>query len=115
MRRLFPLVAAAMNWRARLSAIATGDRAIFVRRETFAHIGGFPDIALMEDIALSRKLKRVSPPLALRACVTTSGRRWEKYGLVRTILLMARLRLAFFFGAKPAALARRYGYVPRKN
>ncbi len=113
--RLLAVVAAAMNWRARLSAIATGDRAIFVRRETFARIGGFPDIALMEDIALSRKLKRISPPLALHARVTTSGRRWAKYGLVRTILLMARLRLAFFFGAKPAALARRYGYAPREN
>jgi hypothetical protein len=101
-----------MNLRSRLTGIATGDQAMFVTRAAFAQVGGFADIALMEDIELSRRLKRVSPPLALRARVTTSGRRWEQHGVVRTILLMWRLRLAYFLGAEPAVLARRYGYEP---
>ena len=106
-------VAAAINFRSRLSGIATGDQAIFVHRDAFQRVGGFPDIPLMEDVALSRALKRLSRPVCLRAKVTTSGRRWEKHGVLRTILLMWRLRLAFFLGAEPAALARRYGYAPR--
>jgi hypothetical protein len=69
----------------------------------------------MEDIDLSKRLKRVSPPLCLRARVTTSGRRWEQHGVLRTILLMWRLRLAYFLGASPTVLARRYGYVPRES
>ena len=69
----------------------------------------------MEDIDLSQRLKRMSRPLCLRARVTTSGRRWEQHGVLRTILLMWRLRLAYFLGAEPAALARRYGYVPRER
>ena len=97
-----------MNARSRLTGIATGDQAMFVTREAFDAAGGFPEIALMEDIELSRRLKRVSPPLCLRARVTTSGRRWETRGVLRTILLMWRLRLAYFFGAKPDDLARRY-------
>jgi rSAM/selenodomain-associated transferase 2 len=107
------LVAALMNWRSRLTGIATGDQAIFVTREAFTRVGGFPDIALMEDIALSSRLKRLSPPLALREKAATSGRRWESRGVMRTILLMWWLRLAYSFGADPHALARRYGYVPR--
>lgn len=111
---LLPLVAALMNVRSRLTGIATGDQAMFVRREAFARIGGFPDIVLMEDIALSKALKTISAPLCLRETVATSGRRWEKHGVLRTILLMWSLRLAYFFGADPAALARRYGYVSRQ-
>ncbi len=107
---LLPLVAWFMNLRSRLSGIATGDQAIFVKRETFQAVGGFPAIALMEDIALSKRLKRAGRPLCLRQRVTTSGRRWERHGVVRTIFLMWLLRLAFFLGADPAALARRYGY-----
>ena len=106
------LVAALMNLRSRVSGIATGDQAIFVTREAFAAVGGYPDIALMEDIALSRRLKSVSRPLCLKQRVTTSGRRWDERGVFRTILLMWRLRLAYFLGAEPAALARRYGHVP---
>jgi rSAM/selenodomain-associated transferase 2 len=112
---LFPVIAATMNLRSRLTGIATGDQAIFVARSAFAAIGGFPDIALMEDVELSRRLKRLSQPLCLRARVTTSGRRWEKHGVARTILTMWRLRLAYFFGATPAKLAMRYGYVPRQS
>jgi rSAM/selenodomain-associated transferase 2 len=109
---LLSAVAGAMNLRSRLTGIATGDQALFVTRDAFARVGGFADIALMEDIELSRRLKRVSPPLCLRARVTTSGRRWEQHGVARTILLMWRLRLAYFLGAEPAVLARRYGYEP---
>jgi rSAM/selenodomain-associated transferase 2 len=99
-----------MNLRSRLTGIATGDQAIFVQREVFRSVGGFPPIALMEDVALSKRLKRAGRPLALRQRVVTSGRRWEAHGVVSTILLMWRLRLAYFFGADPDTLAKRYGY-----
>jgi rSAM/selenodomain-associated transferase 2 len=112
---LFPLIAAMMNLRSRATGIATGDQAIFVDRSAFAAVGGFPDIALMEDIVLSRRLKRLGRPLCLRARALTSGRRWEKHGVVRTILTMWRLRLAFFLGAQPDKLAASYGYVPRQS
>ena len=105
---LLPVIAASMNARSRLTGIATGDQAMFVTRTAFNAAGGFPEIALMEDIELARNLKRISPPLCLRARVTTSGRRWEQRGVLRTIFLMWRLRLAYFFGAKPTELARRY-------
>jgi len=97
-----------MNARSRLTGIATGDQAMFVTRRAFEAVGGFPEIALMEDIELSRRLKRVSSPLCLRARVTTSGRYWERRGVLRTILLMWRLRLAYFFGADPKHLRRSY-------
>ena len=105
---VLPVVAAAMNARSRLTGIATGDQGMFVTRNAFDAAGGFPEIALMEDIELSRRLKRVSPPLCLRTRVRTSGRRWESRGALRTILLMWRLRLAYFFGARPEQLAKRY-------
>jgi rSAM/selenodomain-associated transferase 2 len=100
-----------MNLRSRVTGIATGDQAIFVKRDAFHEVGGFPTIELMEDIALSKRLKRVSRPLCLRERVVTSGRRWEEHGVLRTMVLMWRLRLAYFFGADPAELARQYGYV----
>ncbi len=105
---LLALVALMMNWRSRLTGIATGDQALFVTRAAFERAGGFPAIALMEDVALSATLKRFGKPLALHTRVTTSGRRWRKYGLLRTILLMWRLRLKFFFGADPEKLAKIY-------
>jgi len=108
---LLPLIAGLMNLRSRLSGIATGDQAMFVRRDAFAACGGFPPIALMEDIALSRALKRRGRPACLRARVRTSGRRWERRGVLRTVLLMWRLRLAYFFGADPQRLARAYGHA----
>ena len=86
---------------------------MFVTREAFAAAGGFPDVPLMEDIALSKRLKRIGRPLCLAVTVTTSGRRWDRHGAIRTILLMWRLRLAYFFGAEPAALAAATDYVPR--
>ncbi len=105
---LLPLIAAAMNLRSRLTGIATGDQAIFAQRKIFTPAGGFPEIALMEDIALSRRLKRFGRPACLHARVTTSGRRWERRGVLRTMLLMWRLRFAYFCGASPANLARFY-------
>lgn len=105
---LLRVVAALMNARSRLTGIATGDQAIFVTRSLFTAAGGYPEIPLMEDVALSRRLKRFGPPLCLRHKLTTSGRRWEKRGVLRTILLMWRLRLAYWLGADPRKLAVRY-------
>jgi rSAM/selenodomain-associated transferase 2 len=107
---LLRIIAWFMGVRSRLTGIATGDQAIFVRRDAFQAAGGYPTIALMEDIALCKALKRISPPLCLRERVVTSGRRWEEHGIVRTMLLMWSLRLSFYFGADPKTLARRYGY-----
>ena len=112
---LLRVVAATMNWRSRLTGIATGDQAIFVRRELFQRLGGYPDLALMEDIALSTALKRGAPPACLRQTAITAGRRWERHGVLRTVLLMWWLRAAFFFGADPKHLALRYGYRPRAS
>lgn len=94
-----------MNWRSRVTGIATGDQAIFVRREMFR---GFPEIALMEDVAFCKAMKRLSPPACLRAQAATSGRRWDQHGVLRTMFLMWRLRLAYFLGVAPDELARRY-------
>lgn len=105
---LLPVVAWLMNLRSRLTGIATGDQAMFAWRETFLLAGGFPPIPLMEDVALARALGELSPPLCLDARVTTSGRRWESRGVVRTIALMWWLRLRFFLGASPERLAQRY-------
>ncbi len=107
-RPLLRLVALMMNWRSRLTGIATGDQGLFMTRELFAAAGGFPAIALMEDITLSRILKSHGVPLRLHERITASGRRWERHGVLRTIALMWRLRLAYFLGAKPADLAARY-------
>jgi rSAM/selenodomain-associated transferase 2 len=104
-----------MNLRSRATGIATGDQAMFITREAFVRAGGFPAIALMEDIALSARLKSQSLPLCLHARVTTSGRRWRQHGMLRTVLLMWRLRLSYFLGADPQHLARDYGYVPSER
>jgi rSAM/selenodomain-associated transferase 2 len=105
---LLRVVAALMNARSRWTGIATGDQAIFVTRSLFTAAGGYPDIPLMEDLALSGRLKHFGPPLCLRHRLTTSGRRWEKRGVLRTTLLMWRLRLAYRLGADPRKLAVRY-------
>lgn len=104
----FRVVERLISLRSRLSGIATGDQAIFVRRDWFERVGGFPGIPLMEDVALSRRLRRLGPPLCLRDRVATSSRRWETRGIARTILLMWRLRLEYWLGADPARLAVRY-------
>jgi len=110
-----PLVAGLMNRRSRLTGIATGDQAMFVTRRAFEAVGGFPDIPLMEDIALSKRLLALSRPACIAARAATSGRRWERNGVWRTILRMWWLRLRYFLGADPAQLAREYGYVPRES
>jgi rSAM/selenodomain-associated transferase 2 len=97
-----------MGMRSRLTAIATGDQAIFVRRDWFQRVGGFPAQPLMEDVALSARLRQLGPPLSLRQRVTTSSRRWETRGIARTVLLMWRLRLAYWRGVDPERLAERY-------
>jgi rSAM/selenodomain-associated transferase 2 len=105
---LLRLTGQLMNWRSRLSRIATGDQAIFIRREVFEQLGGYASIPLMEDIELSRRMKRAGRIACLRQRVTTSARRWQKHGVVRTILLMWSLRLLYFFGVSPARLQRLY-------
>jgi len=105
---MLAVVALAMNARSRWTGIATGDQAIFVRREAFDAVGGFPAIPLMEDVALSKALKRRSPPACLRLRAVTSGRRWERRGTLRTIVLMWRVRAEYALGADPHRLAARY-------
>lgn len=102
------VVAWFMNRRSRLTGIATGDQAMFMRRDVFERLGGFASIPLMEDIELSKRLRALGRPACIAAPVVTSGRRWARHGPLRTIWLMWRLRAAYFFGADPAQLASRY-------
>jgi len=106
------VVAAFMNARSRVSGIATGDQAVFVDRAAFDAVGGFPDQPLMEDVALSARLRAQQWPLCLGTHITTSSRRWEDNGIWRTIALMWRLRWAYWRGADPGELARRYRGEP---
>ncbi|MDX1811889.1 MAG: TIGR04283 family arsenosugar biosynthesis glycosyltransferase [Gammaproteobacteria bacterium] len=105
---IFKIIAQFMNWRSRWTGIATGDQAIFVRRSVFQEVGGFENIPLMEDIALSSRLKKKSQAICLREKVITSSRRWEEKGITKTILLMWRLRLAYFLGVHPEKLVKQY-------
>ena len=102
------VVAFFMNLRSRLSHIATGDQAIFVKRDVFDSLGGFQEMAIMEDVDLSHRLRQFERPFNSRKKVTTSARRWQQDGVLKTILLMWRLRLAFTFGARPSLLKQRY-------
>ncbi|WP_260851344.1 TIGR04283 family arsenosugar biosynthesis glycosyltransferase [Halomonas sp. C22] len=106
--RWLPFVAALMNRRSRLSGIATGDQGLFVRRETFFALGGFPDQPLMEDIELSKRLKAYSPPACLPHKVVSSGRRWDQQGAWTTICLMWRLRYRYWRGVSATQLAKEY-------
>ena len=105
---LLRVVAWLMNRRSRWTGIATGDQAIFVRREVFQSLGGFPDQPLMEDIELSKRLRRLGRPLCLRERAVTSGRRWEARGVWRTIWLMWRLRWLYWRGVAAERLAEEY-------
>ncbi len=108
---MLKVVSTMMNWRSRLTGICTGDQAIFVTRAAFEQLGGFAPIALMEDIEFSKRAKAISWPVAIGkrgTRVITSGRRWQRHGVWRTIVLMWRYRLAYFFGADPQQLAQRY-------
>ena len=106
--RLLRVVEWMMNRRSRLTGIATGDQGLFVERQLFDEVGGFARIALMEDVALSAALKRHGRPLCLAPCIVASSRRWEKHGIWRTIVLMWRLRFAYFLGTEPQQLAKIY-------
>ena len=106
--QMFKVIAWFMNWRSRLSGIATGDQGIFVRESAFIDVGGFPDQPLMEDIALSIALREREAPICLRNKVETSGRRWLERGIWRTILLMWRLRYLYWRGVPAEQLANRY-------
>ena len=97
-----------MNWRSRITGIATGDQAIFVQKNLFETVDGFPNINLMEDITMSKFLKKNGPPLCLWQRVITSSRRWERNGILRTILLMWFLRLAYFYKTDPRRLVQLY-------
>lgn len=107
-RPMLCVIGRMMNLRSRLSGIATGDQAMFMTRAAFERAGGFPIIALMEDVALSMRLKSFGPPACLKARVLTSARRWERDGVLATMLLMWKLRLLYHFGADPQRLARMY-------
>ena len=102
------VVSAMMNLRSRLTGICTGDQAIFVTRAAFEQLAGFAPIDLMEDVEFSKRAKAISWPAAVSARVVTSGRRWQRHGIWRTIVLMWRFRLAYFFGTDPQRLAQRY-------
>lgn len=108
----FRVIETLMNWRSRLTGIATGDQAIFVKRDVFVAAGGYADVPLMEDILLSKMLKKYSRPLSLEQRVVSASRRWEQHGIAKTVWLMWRLRLAFFLGADPAELHRQYYLQP---
>ncbi len=105
---LFRIIEKMMSWRSCLTSIATGDQAIFVRKSLFWEVGGYPGIQLMEDIVLSRKLRNHSKPACLKERVTTSSRKWESNGILRTVFLMWRLRLMYSLGVSANKLAKQY-------
>lgn len=105
---LLRIIAWAMNQRTRCTGVVTGDHGLFVSRCLFERVGGFPAIALMEDVAISKKLKKICRPLRLKQTLVSSSRRWESQGLLQTVLLMWCLRLLFFVGVSPARLANYY-------
>jgi rSAM/selenodomain-associated transferase 2 len=109
---LLRLVERMMNGRSRWSGIATGDQGIFVHRELFRQVGGFPDQPLMEDIEISARLKRLRRPVCLPQQLLTSSRRWQQQGILRTIVLMWGLRLAYWLGVSPERLAGYYNLKP---
>ena len=108
---VFRIIETMMNWRSCLTGIVTGDHAMFVSKHLFEQVGGYPCIELMEDIAISKKLKKVSKPICLKETVTTSCRRWQVNGVVKTVLLMWSLRWAYFFNAEPKVLAQKYRQI----
>ena len=112
---LLPVIATLMNVRSRMTGIATGDQSIFVRRHAFDDAGGFPNTPILEDIALSKQLRRRSRPICIGFKVITSGRRWDQNGVVVTMVTMWALRLAYYVGVRPAVLTRFYGDARRSS
>ena len=107
-KRVFRMVEFMMNWRSRLTGIATGDQAIFVRKTYFERVGRFPNQPLMEDISLTHKLKKISKPYCIKTPVVTDSRRWERNGVWRTIVLMWSLRFKYMLGVDTKKLHRQY-------
>ena len=105
---VYRLIESLINLRSRLTSVATGDQAIFIRRDLFVSLGGFPEIVLMEDVAFSKILKKHSAPVCLKRKVITSSRRWETKGVIATVLLMWKLRLYYFLGVAPEELKNMY-------
>ncbi len=105
---MLKVISAFMNWRSRITGIATGDQVIFVNKQLFNIMGGYSDIALMEDISLCVKLKKIKLPICLNAKVVSSGRRWEQFGVLKTILLMWSIRIRYFLGENPEILSVLY-------
>jgi rSAM/selenodomain-associated transferase 2 len=105
---MFQMIAFFINWRSRLTGVSTGDQTLFVKKKLFYQAGQFPEIPLMEDIAICKKLKKHSVPLCLKAKVITSSRRWQNFGIFRTVLLMWWLRLLYFLGCNPESLSKLY-------
>ncbi len=105
------LISRLINWRSRWSGIATGDQALFVRRSAFDDLGGFADVPLMEDLELTQRLKRMGSFAASRATVTTSFRRWQRQGILLTILQMWLLRFLYWMGVPPGTLQHWYGTI----
>ena len=106
---IFRIIEFMMNRRSCITGIATGDQGIFISKDLFLALGGFAEIPLMEDIAITKQLKKKQRPLCMKQHqLTTSSRRWEERGILRTVLLMWRLRLAYFLGADPEQLVKQY-------
>jgi GT2 family glycosyltransferase len=112
-RLVFRLIESMINLRSCLTSIATGDQAMFIKKSLFNRVGGFPEIALMEDVALRRRLKKIEKPVCIKQKVITSSRRWENKGIVATVLLMWKLRLYYFLGVSPEKLNQLYRHVSR--
>ena len=110
---VYQLISKCINWRTALTSVCTGDQAIFVNRQLFSDLGGYAEIRLMEDVQLSKRLRKISKPICIRQVVITSSRRWESQGLVSTVFLMWRLRLAYFMGTDPDDLVKIY--YPNNN
>jgi rSAM/selenodomain-associated transferase 2 len=105
---MFRVIETLMNFRSRISGIATGDQAIFINKDLFERVGGYKEIPLMEDVEISRRLKKNSRPVCIKDRVITSSRRWETSGICRTVFLMWRLRLSYWLGADPLQLEKQY-------
>lgn len=105
---IYRIIETMINFRSKLTDISTGDQSLFIHKDLFDRVGGFTDIEIMEDIDMSRKLKKVSRPVIAQTCLITSARRWQNRGVLRTILLMWKLRLYYFFGVPPKKLAKMY-------
>lgn len=113
--RIFRLIERGINWRSRVFKVATGDQCLFFESGVFKRLGGYPDQPLMEDIELARRFKKIASPTIIKAAVTSSSRRWEKHGVLKTVLLMWWLQLLYRLGVSPHRLARYYLGRPATN